>query len=289
MLNPIDAWIARGARPDREAVAAVAGLEPAWAITGGSEGLGLALAVEVARRGHPVLLVSRDPKRLAAAVNSIVATNANARIAVCALDVTNRAAAPSIDAAAMTAGFYVDTLVNCAGIGLAGTFTEHETDDIERLVDLNVTALTSLTHHALPSMLARGRGGIINIASLGAYTPGPYQAAYYASKSYVLSLTEAIAHECGGRGVRIAVAAPGPVNTTFHARMGTEHALYRYALPALSAKAAARSILRGYRLGMRVIRPGLLTTGAAFALSVVPHVVLTPCVGWLLKPRGTDE
>ena len=287
MLRLIDGWVARGARPEPEALAAVTGLQPAWAITGGSEGIGLALAIEVARRGLPVLLIARDPARLASAAASVKCATSNAKVAICELDVSSREAADAIDSAAKAAGFYVDTLVNCAGLGLGGAFATHGAADIERLIDLNVAVVTRLTRHALPGMLARGRGGILNVASLGGYAPGPYQAAYYASKSYVLALTEAIAHEYRGRGVRIAVAAPGPVNTRFHARMGADHALYRYLLPALSAQAAARSILRGYRFGLGVIRPGLLTTPAAIAMKVVPHVLLTPLVGWLLKPRGT--
>ena len=89
-------------------------------------------------------------------------------------------------------------------------------------------ALTQLTRHFLPGMRVRGRGGILNLASLGGYAPGPNQAAYYASKAYVLSLTEAIAAETAGEGVRVCALAPGPVNTRFHARMGAENAFYRY-------------------------------------------------------------
>ena len=86
-------------------------------------------------------------------------------------------------------------------------------------------ALTQLTRHYLPGMRLRGRGGILNLASLGGYTPGPYQAAYYASKAYVISLTEAIAAETAGEGVRVCALAPGPVNTAWHERAGAETAL----------------------------------------------------------------
>ena len=82
--------------------------------------------------------------------------------------------------------------------------------------------------HFLPGMRVRGRGGVLNLASLGSYVPGPYQSVYYASKAYVLSLTEAVASETTGQGVRISALAPGPVNTGFHRRMGAERAFYRY-------------------------------------------------------------
>ena len=113
-------------------------------------------------------------------------------------------------------------------MGLAGPFHDQAPDAIAQLLDLNVRALTALTRHFLAGMRVRGRGGILNLASLGAYAPGPNQAVYYASKAYVLSFSEAIASETAGEGVRITAVAPGPVNTRFHARMGAEHALYRY-------------------------------------------------------------
>ena len=117
------------------------------------------------------------------------------------------------------------------------------------LVDLNVRALTRLTRHFLPGMRQRGRGGILNVASLGGYAPGPNQAAYYASKAYVLSLTEAIAAETAGEGVRVCALAPGPVDTAFHARMGAENAFYRYLVPPASARLGRARRLSRLRAG----------------------------------------
>ena len=142
-----------------------------------------------------------------------------------------------------------------------------------------------MTRHAVPGMRARGRGGILNIASLGGYVPGPNQAAYYASKAYVCSLTEAVASEVAGSGVRITVLAPGPVRTGFHAAMGTETALYRWLLPAVSADRAARAAFVGYTLGRRVVVPGLITKGLAVAVTVIPHWLTLPFIKVLLAPR----
>ena len=132
-----------------------------------------------------------------------------------------------------------------------------------------------------------GRGGILNLASLGGYTPGPYQAAYYASKAYVISLTEAIASETAGEGVRLTVLAPGPVRTAWHDRAGAGAAFYRWLLPS-SAASVARAGYLGYTLGLRVVVPGLLSPFLAVALRVMPHRVTTPMVRWLLKPRGAS-
>src|SRR5690606_27387146 len=104
----------------------------------------------------------------------------------------------AIDAALAAAGAYADVLINNAAIGLGGDLAGMAEADVLRLVDLNVRGLTHLVHRHLPGMLVRGTGGILNVASLGGYTPGPYQAAYYASKAYVLSLSAAVAHEVRG-------------------------------------------------------------------------------------------
>jgi short-subunit dehydrogenase len=185
-------------------------------------------------------------------------------------------------------GGYADVLVNSAGIGLAGRFGEQSADALTQLVDLNVRALTALTRHFLTGMRVRGRGGILNLASLGGYAPGPNQAAYYASKAYVLSLSEAVAAETAGEGVRVCALAPGPVDTRFHARMGAEGALYRTLLPPASAEAVARAGYLGFALGWRVTIPGLINPFLALAMRVMPHRLVIPIVGWLLQPRGQN-
>ena len=157
--------------------------------------------------------------------------------------------------------------------------------EIDGLVALNMAALTRLMRAVLPDMLVRGRGGVINIASLGGYGPGAYQAAYYASKAYVISLSEAVAYEVRGQGVRIMAVAPGPVETAFHAKMGADHALYRYVIPPVSARRVARSALRGFRLGAKVVRPGLVSPVLMILVRAVPHPVSIPIIALLLRVR----
>ncbi|MEJ2118128.1 MAG: SDR family NAD(P)-dependent oxidoreductase, partial [Alphaproteobacteria bacterium] len=175
--------------------------------------------------------------------------------------------------------------VNNAAIGIGGPFVEQDADHLMRLVALNIGALTALTRHFLPGMLKRQRGGVLNVASIGGLLPGPYQAAYYASKAYVMSLTEALAHEYAGLGVRIAAAAPGPVHTEFHKRMGVNAAHYLEMSGGMSAERAARLIYAGYICRRRVIVPGFFASLAAFAVRYIPHVVLVPFIGWLIKRR----
>ena len=170
-----------------------------------------------------------------------------------------------------------------------GAFTSHDPAELDRLVELNIAALSRLTRAFLPDMLVRGRGGIINIASLGGFSPGPYQAAYYASKAYVISLTRALAHENRGMGVRFAVVAPGPVETRFHARMDAERAFYRRFLPALSPARVARATMFWYAQGSTVIVPGLFNTALALALGFLPGLLTIPVVALLLHPRDVER
>lgn len=279
----VDAWISRSARPLPEALAAVAGFAPATVVTGASRGIGLAIARRFAEAGSDVALIARERAPLEEAAAAI-ARDFKVKALPVVLDVIEADAPRAIDASLAAHGLYMDCLVNNAGIGRAGSFHEHDPRDIDRLVALNVTALARLMRHALAPMRARGRGGILNVASLGGYAPGPYQAAYYASKAFVISLTEAVAHEARGAGVRIAVVAPGPVETRFHRAMGAHAALYRVLVPSKTPEQVARSAYRGFMLGRHVIVPGLIETISAYVLRVVPHAIGVPLVGALLHP-----
>lgn len=279
-----DLWLARNAEPSPAALDAIAGLRPITVITGGSRGIGLALAQRFARAHHDVALIARHKAALDDAAAAIAREQKVTALAL-PLDVTDADAAQRIDAYLAANGFYLDTLVNCAGIGLAGPFVDHTQAEIERLLALNVTALTRLMRHTLPAMLARGRGGIINVASLGGLVPGPNQAAYYASKAYVVSLTRAVATETSGKGVRMMALAPGPVDTGFHQAMGADLSVYRQLPLAMSAAQVAFEAYPAYVLGCRLYVPGITAKLLQIALWIIPHALLLPLVGWLLHRR----
>jgi NADP-dependent 3-hydroxy acid dehydrogenase YdfG len=149
-----EAWRRRWWRPDREALAAFSGLRPMVVVTGGSEGIGYELARRFARDGHDVMLVARRAEPLKQAAARIRTAFGVEALAVPA-DVTAPGATAAIDAALAAHGAYADVLVNSAGIGLAGPFHAQSPDDLTRLIDLNVRALTQLMRHYLPGMRLR--------------------------------------------------------------------------------------------------------------------------------------
>ena len=261
-----------------------AGLSPVTIVTGGSEGIGAALASRFAAAGHQVLLVARKEPQLIEAAAKIEAQH-RMTVATLALDITRPDAPHVIDRKLADMRGYAHILVNNAGVGLSGSFADHPRDDLAALIDLNLRASTLLMLHVLPGMRQRGCGGVLNVASLSGYAPGPWQAAYYASKAYLLSLSEAVAYEVARDGVRVCAIAPGPVDTGFHRRMLADSSFYRWLLPPLRPDTVASWAYHGFKLGLRVIVPGVINTLLALCLRLLPHRVVIPVVAWLLRRR----
>ncbi|OYW54003.1 MAG: hypothetical protein B7Y80_00800 [Hyphomicrobium sp. 32-62-53] len=280
--NVATRWLNRRAEPQPSALAAIEGLTPAVVITGGSSGIGLALAHEFAKHVSAIVLVARTQSRLDGASAAIANQHPGIRVETLLLDIGRPEAVDAITTWLAEQRLYCDVLVNNAGVGQSGPFSASTPDGLDTLIATNIAAVARLTRAMLPGMLARGRGGILSIASLGALIPGPHQATYYASKAFVVSLSEAIRSEIAGRGVRVAVILPGPVETRFHARMDAEGALYRHFLKAASPDRVAMQAVRGYRLGRGLIAPGIVPTLGIAVLRIMPHAITVPVVRWLL-------
>lgn len=280
-----DLWLRRYWKPSPLA-RQYDGQTPYVVVTGASEGIGRALAIRFAEEGHALLLVARTPMGLEVVAGELRG-RFKAKVETCPADLATAEGCARVEARLTELGGYADILVNNAAIGSSGQFYSRSREDLMRLCDLNMRGLTDLMHRFLPGMCVRGRGGVLNVASMGGLIPGPHQAAYYASKAYVISLTEAVRFECRGEGVRIAVLVPGPVATKFHAKMGAETAYYR-SFGAHSAETIARSGYTGFMWGRTLIVPGFLLPFGWLGAKVIPHVFLLPLIGWLLKRRDVD-
>jgi hypothetical protein len=265
-------------RPDAQ------GRRPIVLVTGASEGIGYELALRFAREGHEVMAVARSGGPLRIACESISAETGRAAIPVAA-DLALEAGMNAVDDALKAHNAYVFVLVNNAGVGYGGEFCAQSPEAMRRLIDLNIYALSELTRRHLPQMIQHGRGGILNVGSLAGFFPGPYQAAYYASKAYVRSLTNAIAWETFGSGVRFSVVSPGPVSTKFHQKAGVRNSFYLRFPGTVSARRVATSAYHGFYLRRRVIVPGVLPFIASIASRALPTFIITPFLGWLLKKR----
>ena len=229
-------------------------MKPVTLITGASAGIGLKLARVFARNGHELVLVARREARLNELAAEIAATG-RPRPLVLAIDLGEPSATQRIAAALAAHGLEPQYVVNNAGFGLVGRAAELDRDEQLGMVDLNVRSLADLSL-AFVDSLARHRGGVLNVASVAGFIPGPGAAVYYAGKAFVLSFSEALHHELAARGIRVTCLCPGPVATEFQARAGIAEAAPPWPL-AVSAERVAKAGYRGLMRGRRVVVPGL--------------------------------
>ena len=243
-----------------------------WAVvTGASSGLGAIFADQLAKRGLSLVLTGRDQVRLGAVAQQVREIAPNVRVELVVGDLGTDAGID--DLVAHLDGRVIDVLVNNAGFGTYGPFSEIGAGREHDLVAVNIDALVRLTHAVLPGMVARGRGGILNVASTIAFQPGPYQATYGASKAFVLSLSQALWAETRGSGVTVTALCPGPTRTGFVDALGSDvshTAIYRrLAAPEPVVAAGLRALDRGRAVVVPGWRYRVMTTGGR----------LTP--GWL--------
>jgi short-subunit dehydrogenase len=250
-------------------------------ITGASGGIGEELAVVAAKAGRSLVLVARSAEGLSRVAERIAALGV-ARPKTVALDLADTGAADRLADRLAEQSLTVAELVNNAGYGLVGAVATLDRKEQVGIVDLNICALTDLTLRFLPDIL-QARGGILNVASTAAFQPGPNMAIYYASKSYVLSFTEALAYELRGR-VRVSALCPGPVPTGFQKRsnMGKTR-LSR--LPGMAPARVADIGWRGFVAGKRVVIPGFLNKMTAFFGPRVPRAAVLAMAAYLASHR----
>jgi len=246
-------------------------MNPIVLITGASSGIGLELARVFAAHGHELVLVARRQDRLDALAAEIAASG-RPRPTVLTANLERREGASAIAAELASRGLEPAFVVNNAGFGLSGAAGTLSRDEQLAMIDLNVRALTELSLMFVDS-LARHRGGILNVASIAAFVPGPGMAVYYATKAYVLSFTEALHRELSAQGVRVTALCPGPVQTEFQARSNMQLPASARSLE-LPADRVAQIGYDGLMRGKRVVIAGLGNKVAVSFLRFVPNALL---------------
>jgi len=245
---------------------------PLALITGASVGLGREFARRFAADGFNVALVARHQEQLQNVKSEIEAAHGVTGY-VLPGDLSDPECPGRIHRAVRAEGLDVTVLVNNAGFGGYGFFHETDLEPELRMIQVNVASLVALTKLFVRDMVARGSGHIINVSSTAAFQPGPLQSVYYATKSFVLSFSEAIDNELSGTGVRVTAFCPGPTRTEFHKRAGTEMSFG--GMRQMTAEDAVRAGYEGYKKGKRVVIAGAQNRFLAFSTRLAPRRLTT--------------
>lgn len=241
-----------------------------WAlITGASSGLGVEFARQLAARGAHLVLAARSEAPMLALAAELSAAHA-LQVHVETIDLAEPGAASQLKARLDAVGIAVDVLVNNAGFGLYGEFVTQSPQRLQEMLQLNVMALTELSHAFGREMAQRGRGQILLVSSIGGYQATPTYAAYSASKAYVLLLGEALNAELKPHGVNVAVLAPGITATQFLAVAGQRATLYQRLMLMQPAPVVAAG-LRALSRGQASVLPGLGNKLTVFSNRLTPR------------------
>ena len=254
-------------------------------VTGASKGLGKAYAEELAARGSNLILVARSKTELETLAVALRRDH-KVRAEVVQADLGDVSAPSAIVATLERLGIELDLLVNNAAVGYSGKFFSRSLEEELTPVIVNAHSLVALMHTLGKRMMARGSGGIINVGSNGAFQPIPFNATYTATKAFVLLLTEAVAQEIKGSGVRMMIASPGPTATEFFAQSPTTVKLEKMD----SAQSVARRTLDDYARGKVLSYPGRFSTRAGTWISrILPRELTTSIAAHVSKGMGFDR
>jgi hypothetical protein len=259
-------------------------------VTGASAGIGAAIAVELAARGHNLILVARRKPQL----NEIAKQLSEAhgiRAETLACDLSKPAPRGRLAGRIDELGLRVEILVNNAGFATNGPFDKADPERELQQVRVLVEAVVALSSAFIPAMSQRRRGAVLNIASTAGMQPLPYSAGYSAAKAYVLTFSEALHQELKGRGVTVTALAPGPVATDFWQISGWEVTggqSFERAVPGpawITAEQAAQAAVNGLDAGRRVVVPGLGVRAATTAGRYVPNALKLPTIERFMRPK----
>ena len=227
------------------------------------------------------MLVARRGDRLARLARELGGDEAALAVT---LDLARPGAAEELAAKVAAAGIDVDLLVNNAGVGHTGLFHAEPPDRLLGMVDLNVRSVVALTRRFLPAMLERRSGAIVNVVSMSAFQPVPFLATYAATKAFVLSLTEALATELEGTGVKVQALCPGNIPTEFQQVAGTERVAFTRT-PSMSPAAVAEASLRALDRGQLIVIPGLRDRLMVALQRLTPRPLVRRIAAGMFRPE----
>lgn len=253
-------------------------------VSGASSGLGEEFARQLAHRGCNLVLTGRSREKLETLASDLARINGVAtRVVTC--DLAQPGGAEQLALIVDDLGVTIDHLVNNAGFGSAGSFAESDAVRQTSMVRVNCEAVVCLSGHFLPGMVARNRGGIINIASTAAHQPTPYMATYGASKAFVVSFSAALASELEKTDVRVLACCPGPVPTGFQAAAGIpEGSVLKFA--KLEPNAVVQRTLEAYAAGRVVYVPGKVNAMQTTLSKLLPRAVVVRAAKYTMRRLG---
>jgi short-subunit dehydrogenase len=236
-------------------------------VTGATAGIGASFSRQLAGRGHDLVLVARDESRLESKAQQL--RSYGVQVEVLAADLADDEGCALVEQRCAQG---VDVLVNNAGLGTKGDFHEVDLSHEEHMLRVNVRAVMRLTHAALPSMVARGQGAIVNVSSVAGFAPGARAVTYSASKAYVTNFSESLHLQYSGQGVRVLALCPGFTRTEFHSRADMDIS----GIPErmwLDADDVVRTALRDLDAGKSLSVPGAQYKTIVTATRIVPPSV----------------
>jgi uncharacterized protein len=241
-------------------------------ITGSSAGIGAALAEVVAGHGHDLILVARRRDKLETLAAEIERKH-GVNVACFPEDLADAHGPRRLFEAVIAQGFEVENLVNNAGVGVYGKFAGTDLDAELKMIQLNVTSVVELTKRFLPGMIQRRGGRILNVASTAAFVPGPWMSIYYATKAFVLSFSDAIDYELKSSGITVTTLCPGPTESEFKARAGSQRSRLFEAF-VMDAPTVARAGFDGMMKGRTLVIPGLRNKVVPIAARLIPRPMM---------------
>lgn len=258
-------------------------------MTGASFGIGYELAKILAQKGWALVLTARSGEKLLAMKRDFQKEH-KVPVHVIVKDLAQPGACREISEETASRGLYPEILINNAGFGGSGLFTETTLENETNMIAVNIRSLTELTKLYLPLMLKNRKGKIMNVASTAAFQPGPRMAVYYATKAYVLSFSEAVAEELRGTGVTVTTLCPGPTRSEFQKRAGIENINMLRWNVMMSSEEVARYGYEALMRGRRIAVPGLLNKLGTWGSRFVPRGFVTFVVSYLQnQARGGEK